>query len=183
MSVIIPFVLLYTAGIDDANYVNPILAILFVLDGFFYNMKTPQGMLVISAGLYKETKIQSTIQASIIVIAGSIGGYFWGLEGIVLGSLLSNIYRCIDLLFFIPKKVTQDSVNITFRKQLLSISIIIFSIFIMRKIMLIININSFSIWCCVSFAAIIFYSIMCLFVFCIFDFIAVKTLWYRFFKG
>ena len=39
---------------------------------YFYNIKTPQGMLVISAGLYKETRIQTITQALIIVVLGVI---------------------------------------------------------------------------------------------------------------
>ena len=65
-----------------------------------------QGMLVIAAGLYKETRVQSTVQAAILLIGGICFGIKWGLAGIMLASCLSNLYRCIDLYFFIPKMVT-----------------------------------------------------------------------------
>ena len=64
-------------------------------------------MLVIAAGLYRETRIQSTIQAAILVVGGIIFGAKNGLTGIMFASCLSNLYRCIDLYFFIPKMVTQ----------------------------------------------------------------------------
>ena len=67
---------------------------------------TPQGMLVIAAGVYKETRVQSTVQAAILLIGGICFGIKWGLAGIMLASCLSNLYRCIDLYFFIPKMVT-----------------------------------------------------------------------------
>ena len=103
---IVPFVVIYTAGVHDANYNVPIVGILFAANGLLYNMKTPQGMLVISAGLFKETRVQCTIQALIIIIGGLILGYFWGLVGILIASCLSNLYRVIDLMIFIPKNVT-----------------------------------------------------------------------------
>ena len=59
--------------------------------------------MVISAGWYKETKIQTTIQATILVVMGTICGCFWGITGILVGAILSNIYRDIDLAVFIPK--------------------------------------------------------------------------------
>ncbi len=103
---IMPFIRIYTAGITDTVYDLPLLGLLFVVNGLLYNAKTPQGMLVISAGLYRETRVQTTIQGLIVVVGGAVLAPFWGLYGIMLASCLSNLYRDIDLLFFIPKNVT-----------------------------------------------------------------------------
>ncbi|MDM8109660.1 hypothetical protein QUV93_07230 [Phascolarctobacterium faecium] len=118
---IMPFIKLYTYSIADINYELPVLGFLMVLNGLLYNIKTPQGMMVISAGWYKETKLQTTIQALILVIIGTICGYYYGLTGIVIGSILSNIYRDIDLAFFIPKYLLNVSPKRTFFRILLVI--------------------------------------------------------------
>ena len=102
---IMPFVRIYTSGITDADYNVPLIGVLIVINGFLYNLKTPQGMLVISAGLYRETRWQTTIQGAIAIIGG-----------IILGLILSNLYRDIDLLFFIPKRVTKLSPKQTLRR-------------------------------------------------------------------
>lgn len=122
---IIPFVTIYTKNINDTQYVVPLLGVLFILNGFFYNLKTPQGTLVISAGLYKETRRQTTIQALIIIVIGIALGYFmakispmYGLFGIMIASILSNFYRSIDLMFFIPKYVTKLSFKVTLKRWL-----------------------------------------------------------------
>ena len=44
-----------------------------------------------------------------MIIGGFIFTYFWGIIGVLVASLLSNIYRSIDLLFYIPKNVTKLS--------------------------------------------------------------------------
>ena len=106
---ILPFVKLYTANVNDVNYLLPWLGFLFVVRGLFDHLKTPQGMLVISAGMYRQTRWQTTTQAVIAVIGGALGGWLWGLYGILGGLILSHLYRCIDLLFFIPKHVTRLS--------------------------------------------------------------------------
>lgn len=103
---ILPFVGVYTQGITDAVYTDATVGFLFVLNGLLYNIKTPQGMLVLSAGLYKETRYRSLVQALLIIVVGVPLAYFYGLVGVLLGLLASNIYRAIDLLFFIPKYVT-----------------------------------------------------------------------------
>jgi len=114
MILIMPFIKLYTNGITDIDYYSPILGLLFVINGLVHNIKTPQGMLVISAGLFKETKIQTSIQGIIAVVAGVILVQYFGLSGILMGSILSNLYRDIDLLYFIPRNVTKLNVKHTF---------------------------------------------------------------------
>jgi O-antigen/teichoic acid export membrane protein len=104
---VMPFIKIYTSVINDAEYYFPSLGLLFTLNGILYNLKTPQGMLVISAGLYKETRLQTTIQGLIAIFSSVIFVQFWGLEGILVGMCLSNLYRTIDLLFFIPRNVTK----------------------------------------------------------------------------
>ena len=105
------FVNIYTSKVTDVNYNQPLLAILFVVNGLLYNIKTPQGMLVISAGLYKETRWQSLTQALIAVILGILLAIPFGLYGIMIALSLSNLYRVIDLLFFIPKNITHMKVS------------------------------------------------------------------------
>ena len=111
---IMPFIKLYTKGVKDADYYVPIIGVLFVVNGLMHNIKTPQGMMVFSAGLFKETRVQTTIQGSIAVIAEIVFVQFWGLAGILAGSILSNLYRDIDLLFFIPRNVTELRVRKSF---------------------------------------------------------------------
>lgn len=108
-ALIMPFVSVYTRGLSDANYYYPILGAVIVLNGLLYNIKTPQSMLIVSAGMYKETRWRVTIQGLIIIVCGAIGGRVAGMVGIMLGSCLSNLYRTIDLIFFTPKYITHAS--------------------------------------------------------------------------
>lgn len=110
---IMPFIRLYTEGITDANYNIPILGVLFTLNGLLYSLKTPQGMLVISAGMYKETKWRSLIQSLIIVVFGIILSFKYKIVGVLIACCLSNLYRDIDLLFFVPKNILYMEVKQT----------------------------------------------------------------------
>lgn len=116
MIMITPFIRIYTSGISDANYMLPGLGILFTVNALAYNIKTPQGMMVQAAGLFRKTRYQNVIQAAILLIAGVILGKIWGIYGILIASILSNGYRCIDLAIFIPKNVTFDSSWKSFRR-------------------------------------------------------------------
>ena len=103
---LLPFIKIYTAGIHDADYIQPLIAVLFTVNGLLYNLKTPQGTLVISAGMYRETRYRSLTQALIIIGVGALLAPFFGLVGILIASCLSNLYRVIDLLFFVPRRIT-----------------------------------------------------------------------------
>ena len=102
MAAYIPFIKVYTAG-ADINYIYPVFAILITVNGYFYSLKNPYGMLTIAAGKYRESRVQITIQASIQILASVVGGLVWGLNGVIIGAMLSNIYRDVDFIFFAPK--------------------------------------------------------------------------------
>lgn len=141
---IMPFVRIYTVGVTDINYNEPLIGFLFVLNGLLYNIKTPQGMLVISAGLFRETRVQTTIQGIIVVTIGMILAPKYGIYGVLLGSILSNIYRNIDLLFFVPKNITGLPVRNTAKRML---KIIITTLIIFLSFLLIdVNSSSYFEW-------------------------------------
>jgi hypothetical protein len=116
---IMPFIRIYTSGVTDINYDVPLIGFLFVLNGLLYNLKTPQGMLVISAGMYRETRFQTTMQGAIAVIMGFALAPFIGIYGVLLASIFSNVYRDIDLLFFIPRNITKLPVVNTAKRMLM----------------------------------------------------------------
>lgn len=134
MILIMPFIRIYTKGVIDADYAITSIGILSILNAFLYNLKTPQGMLVMSAGLYKETKWRSTIQAALIIIFGIILTPFWGIKGVLIALMISNIYREIDLIFYIPKMVTHLPVLETIRNIMCSILAFAINIGLMHRI-------------------------------------------------
>lgn len=123
---ILPFIKIYTRNFIDVNYILPVFAFVIVLNGLLYNIKTPQSMLIISAGMYKETRWRVTIQGLIIVIGGFAFSFLGGLTGIMVASCISNLYRTIDLIYFVPKYITHLSYKISlFRMMRVFLGILI----------------------------------------------------------
>jgi O-antigen/teichoic acid export membrane protein len=125
---IMPFIRLYTRGITDVNYDLPILGVLFIINSLLSSIKNPQGMLVVSAGMYRETRWQTTIQGAIVIVLGIILAPFWGLVGIMISSIASNLYRDIDLIFFVPRNISKLKIRQTLRRiyqMTISLAIII----------------------------------------------------------
>ena len=169
-----PFIKLYTSGITDADYSNVLIGILFVFDGFFYNLKTPQGMLIISAGMYRETRWRSLTQALIILIGGIILVPLLGLKGVVIASITANLYRTIDLLFFVPKYITHLPVWNTLKRQSLCIIFLSIIVYISTTIKLSF-ISNYLYWCCISLVFFICFLLIILFFFLLMD----KTVLYE----
>lgn len=159
---LMPFTRIYTSGITDVNYNLPLIGFLFVLNGLLYNLKTPQGILIIASGLYKETKWQTTFQGLICIIVGALLAPHFQLAGILIGSILSNLYRDIDLAFYIPKHITKLPVKDTLYRFLI-ISIELMLIYI-PYLTITVSIGSYGNWiiytCCMSLYIIL---IVCLF--------------------
>lgn len=120
--VYLPFIGLYTKG-SDISYLYPIFAFLMTVNGYAYNIKNPFGMLVISAGKYKETRVPTSIQGAIELVGGIVLSLLWGLNGLVIGSILSNLYRDIEFLFFSPKHLTCESALHTVKLWCVNIAI------------------------------------------------------------
>lgn len=129
MVLLLPFVRIYTAGVTDCNYDRPLIAFLFVVNAIFYGIKNPQGTLISSAGLFKETKIQTLTQALIAIIGGIILAPIWGLAGVLIARIISNIYRDLDLLIYMPRKIGYINMKKSFaRAGILLIECIIISL-------------------------------------------------------
>lgn len=135
----IPFINVYTKGLD-INYSFLSTAILMSLNGFFYNIKTPYGMLTISSGKYKESRLQISIQGFLAIFWEIILGIKWGLNGIIVGELISNLYRDIDFIFFAPKHLTHYSFKHTLKMWLRSL----FAILVTLSINFVIHIEPVS---------------------------------------
>lgn len=149
-SLMLPFVRLYTAGVTDAEYIQPLLAALFVFRAMLYNLMNPQGMLVISAGMYRETRVQSTVEGCILLIAGGILCYFYGLAGLLVGMVLSSLYRLIDLTLFVPHRITHAPVWNTGKQYVTLAAGMGISLWLIHQTISLDDVSSYLSWCVVA---------------------------------
>ncbi len=122
IALVVPFVRLYTADIADVNYVYPLVGVLCMANVLLYHLKTPQGLLVIAAGKYRDTRFQTTLQTVILLVGSVVLGAMFEMPGILAGMLLSNLYRDVDLMFYIPRAVTKTAPSETLKFMLLAVA-------------------------------------------------------------
>ena len=102
---IVPFVKVYTVGVNDAEYMQPLFAAVFTLSSAVYCLRLPYNMMVNAAGHYKQTQKSSIIEMCLNVgITLALVPKF-GLVGAAMGTLLALSYRTVYLARYISKNI------------------------------------------------------------------------------
>lgn len=109
-ALILPFISLYTDGINDVNYYDMTIAILMVLITVMEMIHIPSGHLINMAGKFKVSKNFQLIACIVLIIGMATGGYFFGVYGMLGAVLLVAVLLAIMEmgyihLFFFEKKL------------------------------------------------------------------------------
>lgn len=104
-TLITPFILLYTKGINDVNYNAPIFALILVIGKGLYSLRTPYQAMIFAASHYQRTQLSSIIEAAINVFLSLILVYYFDLIGVVIGSLFAITYRLIYMAYYLSKNI------------------------------------------------------------------------------
>lgn len=103
MVLIIPFVKIYTAGIDDANYIQPIFALFFVMSEFVYCFRVPYNDLMVATDSFKKIQWGAFGEAIINIAVSIILVNIIGLPGVAIGTLCAMLFRLGHFLVFFKK--------------------------------------------------------------------------------
>lgn len=103
------FVVVYSKGITDANYIQPVFSIIIISAEFLYCLRTPYNSIVFTANKFKETKKSAFIEAGLNIIISSILVFFLGLIGVAIGTFIAMAYRTIYFICFLKKNIIQFS--------------------------------------------------------------------------
>lgn len=102
---IVPFVKIYTKGITDVNYVQPLFATLAVVAQMIMCIRQPYLTVVQAAGHYKQTRNGAFFEAGLNLAVSLIFTYKLGLIGVVLGTLSANLFRTLQYAFYLRKNI------------------------------------------------------------------------------
>ncbi|WP_297959796.1 polysaccharide biosynthesis C-terminal domain-containing protein [uncultured Ruminococcus sp.] len=105
----LPFVRLYTRGINDINYIYPALPVLFSLVQLLSWSRYVPGNLTGLAGYAKKTSYISVMEAVINIIASLILVHFFGIYGVVAGTVIALPIKVVWCIYISDKKVIRRS--------------------------------------------------------------------------
>ena len=116
---IVPFVEIYTSGINDANYNQPIFSLLLILSMGIFCLREPYVNMAYTAGRFKDASKYAYGEAVINIIMSVSFVYFYGLNGVALGTFFSMLYRTICQVFYLKKHILKRKVSIFLKKILI----------------------------------------------------------------
>ena len=102
-SLIIPFVMIYTRDVNDADYNVPLFAFLITIANALHCLRLPYNMMILAGGHYKQTQSNYIIAALINIVTSIITVKIWGLIGVAIGTLVAMIYQTIWMAIYDSK--------------------------------------------------------------------------------
>ncbi len=92
---ILPFVRVYTSGINDANYLVPPFALLITLAHAGHCLRLPYDLLILAAGHFRQTQRCHITAALLNIAISALTVKLWGLVGVALGTLCAMAYQTV----------------------------------------------------------------------------------------
>ena len=124
---ILPFVSLYTNGVDDVSYVDKKLPVLFTLILLMNQIRIPSLITINVAGHFKESQAGAIIEA-IINISVSLFLFFFtdlGLYGLLIGTVCSYLFRTTDVILYTHKHLVKLPIWVTIKNFAINLSVMI----------------------------------------------------------
>ncbi len=114
LTLILPFISLYTRGITDTEYVLPVFALMTVLAELARCIRIPYLTVVQAAGKYKETQRAAIVEVVLNITTSIILTIRIGIVGVVVGTLIANLYRTLAYSRFVSRHLLPRSIRSTF---------------------------------------------------------------------
>lgn len=156
---IVPFIRLYTSGVTDANYIQPLFALVLLfteaIDGFIH----PCCSLPISANQLKESRWGSYGEAGINIVLSLILVHWNPLVGVALATLIATIFKSVFYIVYSSRYILHIRLGKLLKSYLFTIGLIgifaILGVIVLSKA----QINSYFQWilwgvieCAITFA-------------------------------
>ena len=108
---IVPFVSVYTKGINDANYIVPLFGFLITMAEAAHCWRLPYVSMVYAAGHFKQTQYAAIVEVVInIVISIALVARF-GLVGVAVGTFAAVFYRNCYFVVYLSKNILNREIK------------------------------------------------------------------------
>lgn len=126
---IVPFVQVYTSGITDANYAQPLFAVLITIANALHCLRLPYNIMILAGGHYKQTQSNYIVAAILNIVISIITVKIWGLVGVAIGTLVAMLYQTIWMAIYDSKYLIKWPIQ-NFVKQVFVDVITVFVIYV-----------------------------------------------------
>lgn len=164
ISLITPFVMLYTKNINDVSYINIPFSILLMIGTSVYCLKIPYMTLIQACGKYKETQIGIFIELFVGVLSTLVCTKLFGLPGAAIGMTITMTIRWIYMSIYVYKNLIISRYSVFIKKIIWFILMLLFCSIISIVTVHYINVNSWIMFCVTGVVVVIESSLITLIV-------------------
>lgn len=118
---IVPFIKIYTSGVTDANYIQPLLGYLLCAVHFISCIRLPYQNTVEAAGHFAQTRSGAIEEAAINIILTLILVPPLGCVGAVIGTLASTSFRTVQYAVYASKHLLHRNFWVFARRMLVTL--------------------------------------------------------------
>lgn len=117
---LLPVIQIYTKGINDAEYTNVFLVLLFVIMNLIANGKLPANSIIEYSGDFEKTRSYAVWEMIINITVSIVAIVYFGICGAILGTIAALVYRGIVTIYYSNKKVLGRSQFCTYKILILN---------------------------------------------------------------
>ena len=147
---LLPVIQIYTSGINDTEYTNTFLVLLFVLMNVIANAKLPANSIIEYSGDFQKTRSYAIWEMIINIMVSVAAIMYMGICGAIFGTIAALLYRGIMTIYYSNKKVLK-------RSQLCTYKILLANGMVFAGIMTMFYVDTFS---NISFLKLLFYGVI-----------------------
>lgn len=134
---LLPLIQIYTSGINDAEYTNTLLVLLFVVMNLIANSKLPSNSVIEYSGNFQKTRSYAIWEMVINISVSVVAILYMGICGAILGTIAALGYRGIVTIRCANK-------TILVRKQLGTYTNLLSNSLVFAIVMAVFYVDSFS---------------------------------------
>lgn len=131
---ITPFVQVYTLGVHDTDYTQPLFAVILTLAYALYCFRLPYNIMILVCGHYKQTQSCYIIAAVINIVISVTTVIIWGLVGVAIGTAVSMLYQIIWMCVYDSKNLFKWPIKNVIKQALVDILTVAAAAFASRGI-------------------------------------------------
>lgn len=156
---ITPFVQLYTAGITDTDYFQPIFGFILVFAEALYVLKYPHVTLSYAANKFKEITVPAYIEAIINIVVSVLLVNSLGLIGIAIGTASGMLYRMIFHIHFTSRLIPGRKQFVFYKKFLIMAIVTMVAIVLSQSVfpMKVLTVSSWLVHAIIYFLIFVFF--------------------------
>ncbi len=130
-----PFVQVYTTGVNDADYYQPLFAVLISAANAGHCLRLPYNLMILAAAHFKQTQRNYIIAAVMNLVISIIAVFSFGLIGVAIGTMIAMVYQTIWMAVYTSRNLIKGTIKSSLKilvVDIITVGAVYFSSFWMK---------------------------------------------------